>query len=83
MTTLHSTISLGRTSSGDSTHPDQDSPLLKFSPDAEHGLDTDAEEDDPDAANDELGPGVEGPGVEEEDDAGVSAVATRLSTIVT
>ena len=66
------------TSSSDSTDPEQYPPLLKFPPDAEHGLYTDAEEDHPDTAHHELGPGVQGPGPEEKDDAGVSTVPTCL-----
>ena len=71
-------LDIGYTSPGTSAYSDHNSSLLKFPSEAEHGLNTNPEQDDSNAAHDELCPGVQGPGSEQEDHAGVPTVTTCL-----
>ena len=74
----HQSLFSQNTSSIKAIYPREDPPLLEFSSKAEHGLDSNAEEDHPDAGDSELGPGVQNPGVEQEDNAHVLWVAAAL-----
>ena len=74
----HQSLFSQNTSSIQSIYPREDPPLLEFSSKAEHGLDSNAEEDHPDAGNSEFGPAVQDPGVEQEDNAHVLWVAAAL-----
>ena len=64
-----------------SIDPRKDPPLLELSSKTEHGLDSNAKKDHPDAGDGELGPRVQDPGVEQEDNTHVLRVTTALKAL--